>query len=87
MNPLDAIKNLREKVEETAQTIINATPAKEIEQHIKGFVNQQFQKMNLVTREEFDVQTKVLERTREKLELLEAKVEQLQTQINDLISK
>jgi ubiquinone biosynthesis accessory factor UbiK len=87
MNPIDAIKNLREKVEETAQNIINATPAKEIEQHIKGFVNQQFQKMNLVTREEFDVQTKVLERTREKVEALEAKVEQIEIQIQGIIGK
>ncbi len=31
-------------------------------------------KMDLVTREEFDAQTKVLERTREKLEALEKKV-------------
>lgn len=34
-------------------------------------------KMDLVTREEFDAQTKVLERTREKLEALEKKVEAL----------
>ncbi|NVJ67666.1 MAG: accessory factor UbiK family protein [Gammaproteobacteria bacterium] len=35
-------------------------------------------KMDLVTREEFDAQTKVLERTREKLEALEIKVNELQ---------
>lgn len=34
-------------------------------------------KMDLVTREEFDAQTKVLERTREKLEALEKKVAEL----------
>ncbi len=34
-------------------------------------------KMDLVTREEFDAQTKVLERTREKLEALEKKVSEL----------
>lgn len=34
-------------------------------------------KMDLVTREEFDAQTKVLERTREKLEILEKKVTEL----------
>ncbi len=35
-------------------------------------------KMDLVTREEFDAQTKVLERTREKLEVLEKKVSDLE---------
>ncbi len=35
-------------------------------------------KMDLVTREEFDAQTKVLERTREKLEILEKKVSSLE---------
>ncbi len=35
-------------------------------------------KMDLVTREEFDAQTKVLERTREKLEALEKKVSSLE---------
>lgn len=78
MNPLDAIKNIRDKVEETAQTLINSSPAKDIEQHFKTFMNQNLQKMNLVTREEFDVQTKVLERTREKLEALEKKVKEIE---------
>ncbi len=36
-------------------------------------------KMDLVTREEFDAQTKVLERTREKLETLEQKVAELES--------
>ena len=35
-------------------------------------------KMDLVTREEFDAQTKVLERTREKLEALEKKVSEIE---------
>jgi BMFP domain-containing protein YqiC len=37
-------------------------------------MNQGFQKMDLVTREEFELQAKVLAKTREKLEVLEAKV-------------
>lgn len=35
-------------------------------------------KMDLVTREEFDAQTKVLERTRERLEALEQKVSEIE---------
>jgi len=41
-------------------------------------MTQGFQRMDLVTREEFDIQSKVLARTREKLEALEAKVAALE---------
>jgi len=37
-------------------------------------MNQGFQKMDLVTREEFDLQARVLAKTREKLEAREEKV-------------
>jgi BMFP domain-containing protein YqiC len=38
-----------------------------------------FTKMELVTREEFDVQTEVLKRTRQKLEELEKKLSEIET--------
>lgn len=41
-----------------------------------------FEKMNLVSREEFEAQKAVLGRTREKLEKLEAKVAELERRIN-----
>jgi BMFP domain-containing protein YqiC len=40
-----------------------------------------FEKMNLVSREEFEAQKSVLARTREKLEKLEAKVAELEQRI------
>jgi len=43
----------------------------EIEKNFKSILQQQFAKLDLVTREEFDVQNAVLARTREKLEVLE----------------
>jgi BMFP domain-containing protein YqiC len=46
-------------------------------------MNQGFQKMDLITRQEFDIQVQVLAKTREKLEELEAKVEALQAKINN----
>jgi BMFP domain-containing protein YqiC len=42
-------------------------------------MNQGFQKMDLITRQEFDIQVQVLAKTREKLEALEAKVAALET--------
>jgi BMFP domain-containing protein YqiC len=41
-------------------------------------MSQGFQRMDLVTREEFDIQSRVLAKTREKLEALEAKVTELE---------
>ncbi len=44
---------------------------KDLEKNCHLILNQAFSKLDLVTREEFDVQTKVLARTRKKLEELE----------------
>ena len=49
----------------------------DIEANIKSLLQSTLTKMNLVTREEFDVQSAVLQRTREKLEELEKQVEKL----------
>ena len=50
---------------------------KELHQKFKDILQAAFSRMELVTREEFDVQCKVLARTREKLEQLEAQIQYL----------
>jgi len=50
----------------------------DIENNIRSLLQSSLAKMNLVTREEFDVQSAVLQRTREKLEQLEQQVAKLQ---------
>jgi BMFP domain-containing protein YqiC len=57
---------------------IRNSPAKDIEKNVRAMMNQGFQRMDLVTREEFDIQSRVLAKTREKLEALEAKVTELE---------
>lgn len=59
--------------------IIAASPAKDIEKNIKAMMQSMFAKLDLVTREEFDVQRKVLERTREKLDAIEAQLARMAT--------
>jgi hypothetical protein len=54
------------------------SPAKDIEKNAKALVSGAFAKLDLVTREEFDVQAQVLARTRDKLKDLEARVEALE---------
>ena len=49
----------------------------DIENNVRSLLQTTLSKMNLVTREEFDVQSAVLLRTREKLEQLEKQLEQI----------
>ncbi|MBS0193585.1 MAG: accessory factor UbiK family protein [Proteobacteria bacterium] len=53
----------------------------DLHQHLRAGLQAGLGKLDLVTREEFDVQRAVLLRTREKLELLERMVELLETRL------
>jgi len=55
---------------------------KDIDRNLRASLEGGLAKLDLVTREELDVQTAVLARTREKLEKLEALVAELERQIN-----
>ena len=61
---------------------IENSPAKDIEKNVKAMMTQGFSKLDLVTREEFDVQAQVLAKTRAKLEALEAQVAALEAARN-----
>ena len=52
----------------------------DFEENMRSGLESGLRKMHLVTREEFDIQTAVLLRTREKLEALEKRVEKLEKQ-------
>ena len=51
----------------------------DVEKNIRALIANAFAKMDLVTREEFDIQTAVLARTREKLEALEKQLADLES--------
>lgn len=75
------------KLEEIAKQIHNAMPpgiksmGEEVDKKVRQVLQAQLGKLDLVSREEFDVQTKVLLRTREKLAALETKLERLEQQL------
>ena len=78
------------KLEEIAKQISDAIPpgvrtmAEEAEGKVKQVLQAQLSKLDLVTREEFDVLSQVLIRTREKLEALEKRLDELTSgQSND----
>ena len=77
-----------QKLEEIAQQVSNSLPpglknvAEEVENKTKQILQGQLNKLDVVTREEFDVQTQVLLKTREKLVTLEKQVADLIAQSN-----
>ena len=54
----------------------------EIEQSIRSILQKTFDKLDLVTREDFEIQSAVLQKTRIKLESLENKLTELEEQLN-----
>lgn len=56
------------------------SPAKDFEKNARALLSQGFSKLDLVTREEFDVQAQVLARAREQLSALEARIAQLEAE-------
>jgi hypothetical protein len=56
------------------------SPAKDFEKNARALLAQGFAKLDLVTREEFDVQALVLARAREQLTALEARIAELEAQ-------
>lgn len=67
-----------EELNARLSALIAASPARDIEKNVKAMLASVFEKMDLVTREEFDIQSQLLARTREKLTALEARVTELE---------
>ncbi len=81
MNPQDImqkVQTIANDMQSKVEDAIRQSPAKDLEKNVRSLMTQGFQKMDLVTREEFDLQTQVLAKTRAKLEELEAKVNGLE---------
>ena len=67
-----------DELQDRLAALMNNTPAADMQKNVKALLTQQFARLELVTREEFDIQTKVLARSREKLEELERKLSELE---------
>jgi hypothetical protein len=59
---------------------VASSPARDFEKNARALLTQGFAKLDLVTREEFDVQAQVLARAREQLIALESRVAALEAQ-------
>lgn len=68
------LDELNKKVSE----LLAASPAKDIEKNLRALLSSAFSRLDLVTREEFDVQQEVLGRTRDKLQQMETRVAEME---------
>ena len=77
-----------ERLDELARRVIEALPAgaevvgRELRTNLRSALGAALERMDLVTREEFDVQQAVLARTRDKLESLERTVAGLEEKLD-----
>lgn len=77
------------KLDELARKLADSVPGniksmrEDMERNFKSMLQSTLARMDLVTREEFDVQLAVLARTREKLEALEARLAALEENATD----
>lgn len=62
------------------KALLQSAPAQDLDRNIKALVTGVFARMDLVTREEFDIQRAVLERTRAQLDALQARLDELERQ-------
>ncbi|HEX2829888.1 MAG TPA: accessory factor UbiK family protein [Burkholderiales bacterium] len=68
-------------VTQRIRDVFAASPAADLEKNLKAMLGSLFTRLDLVTREEFDVQRQVLLRTREQLTRLEAEVAALESRL------
>ncbi len=69
---------LFEELSGKISALLAQSPAKDLEKNLRALMSSFFGRLDLVTREEFDVQAKLLARAREQLGTLEARVAELE---------
>lgn len=72
-----------EEIQRRLAELAATSPAKDLERNVKAMLSSTFNKLDLVPREEFDIQAKVLARTRERLEALEQRVAELEARLGE----
>jgi BMFP domain-containing protein YqiC len=71
-------QKLLDEINDKIRTVMAHSPAADLEKNMRAMLTALFARLDLVTREEFEVQRQVLARTREKLAQLESKLADLE---------
>ncbi len=69
---------MKDRLRTAIQSILPPELGEDIRSNIDAVIRSNFEKMNLVTREQFEIQEKILKRTRERLSELEIRVKELE---------
>jgi BMFP domain-containing protein YqiC len=69
-----------DELQDRLNALFAQTPAADLQKNLKALLAQQFARLELVTREEFDTQARVLARARARLEELERRLADLERQ-------
>ena len=80
MNKKTEIQNLSKKIKK----LIQNSPISDKEDNINALLKGTFTNMDLINREEYDVQTEVLKKTRAKVEALETKIKDIEKKLKQL---
>lgn len=73
-SPLDFLSEVQQRI----SALLKNTPVQDVEKNLRTLLQQGFTKLDLVTREEFELQRQLLERLREQVQALEARVAELE---------
>lgn len=73
-SPLDFLQQIQQRISAALQN----TPAQDIEKNLRALLQQSFGKLDLVTREEFELQRQLVERLRSQVQALETRVAELE---------
>lgn len=71
-------KELSDKI----RALLAQSPAKDAEKNLRALLASFFSRLDLVTREEFDVQARLLARSREQINALETRVAELEARVS-----
>jgi len=75
-------QSIFQDVQNRITELIRSSPAADVERNVKAMLSQTFQRMDLVTREEFDTQVDLTIRLRQRIEALEAQIADLSARSN-----
>jgi len=68
-------QSILQDVQQRVADLLRASPAADIERNLKAMLTQTFQRLDLVSRDEFDTQVEMVARLRQRIEALEARLQ------------
>jgi BMFP domain-containing protein YqiC len=74
---------LLDEINERVKSVLAQSPAADIEKNLRVMLASWFSRLDLVTREEFDVQREVLKRAQDKVAQLEARLAELEAKAKE----